>query len=162
MLHSIEKIGTPFHTVHLDHLGPFVKSVSGNTFLIVAIDTFTKFVVMRAIHNTGMHPTCKFFAELIAIFGAPVRVITDRGTAYSGKSFVMLCKDSNIQHIVNMVLVESNWDFLKNRHQVQRSLCGCEKAQLRPVFDRRPPRNAEVLSEHSTSGQIKEIPNCQQ
>ncbi|KAG5871441.1 hypothetical protein JTB14_027446 [Gonioctena quinquepunctata] len=26
MLHSIDKVGEPFHTMHMDHLGPFLRS----------------------------------------------------------------------------------------------------------------------------------------
>ena len=51
-LHPIEKVAVPMHTVHLDHLGPFVRSTTGNSYLIVAIDAFTKFVWLKAVKNT--------------------------------------------------------------------------------------------------------------
>jgi hypothetical protein len=43
-LHPIPKIPKPFRTVHIDHLGPFVKTKAGNTLLLVVVDAFTKAV----------------------------------------------------------------------------------------------------------------------
>lgn len=39
--------GKLFHTLHVDHLGPFVRSKRGNTHLLVVVDGFTKFVFIR-------------------------------------------------------------------------------------------------------------------
>lgn len=36
-LHSIPKTDIPFHTIHVDHLGPFVKSGSGNQYLLLIV-----------------------------------------------------------------------------------------------------------------------------
>lgn len=44
-LYNIEKIRTPFHTVHIDHVGPFETSRNGNKYLLVVIDGFTKFTI---------------------------------------------------------------------------------------------------------------------
>lgn len=41
VLNPIEKVSAPMDTVHIDHLGPFVKSTKGNSDLIVAVDAFT-------------------------------------------------------------------------------------------------------------------------
>jgi hypothetical protein len=51
-LHPIPKVPRPFHTVHVDHLGPFVKTKKGNTYVFVAIDAFTKFILLYAVRNT--------------------------------------------------------------------------------------------------------------
>lgn len=52
-LHSIKKVGVPFHTLHLDHLGPFPRSKRGNSYLIVAVDGFTTYVILRAARSTA-------------------------------------------------------------------------------------------------------------
>lgn len=71
-LHSIEKVNKPFHTIHIDHLGPFVLSKSGNTYIIVAVDGFTKFVMLRAVRNTSAGPAVLFLQEIASIFGPPM------------------------------------------------------------------------------------------
>lgn len=100
-LHPIDKIGRPFHTIHMDHLGPFVKSSKGNQHLIVAIDGFTKFVEMKAVPDTTSRRAANFLKEITNTFGPPERVITDQGTAYTGKPFETFCKEKNIKHILN-------------------------------------------------------------
>lgn len=52
LLHPIEKIAVPMDTIHIDHLGPFVKSKKKNMYLIVIVDAFTKFVFMKAVQST--------------------------------------------------------------------------------------------------------------
>lgn len=47
----IEKICIPFHTIHIDHLGPFVRSKNGNTHILTIVDGFTKYVFVRAVKN---------------------------------------------------------------------------------------------------------------
>ncbi|KAK9687924.1 Integrase core domain [Popillia japonica] len=101
MLHSIDKIGIPYHTVHFDHLGPFVKSKKGNSYVLAAIDGFTKHVMLRAVPNTKSETTCRLLREIIDLFGPPWRVITDRGTAFTGNAFRRLCAQHNINHVRN-------------------------------------------------------------
>lgn len=43
-LHPIDKIGKPFHTLHIDHLGPFVKSKAGNCHILTIVNGFTKYL----------------------------------------------------------------------------------------------------------------------
>lgn len=38
MLHSIPKVDNPFHTLHADHLGPFVRPRKRNNYLLVIIE----------------------------------------------------------------------------------------------------------------------------
>ena len=51
-LYPIEKVAEPLHTLHVDHLGPFVKSTKGIAYLIVAVDAFTKFVFLKPVSST--------------------------------------------------------------------------------------------------------------
>ncbi|CAH3935267.1 unnamed protein product [Pieris brassicae] len=51
-LHTIEKIDCPFHTLHIDHLGPFVRSSSKNSYLLLIIDAFTKFIILIPVKST--------------------------------------------------------------------------------------------------------------
>lgn len=48
LLHSIPKGETPLKVVHVDHLGPFVKSIEGNQYVIALQDGFTKYCFLEA------------------------------------------------------------------------------------------------------------------
>lgn len=100
-LHSIDKVGIPFHTIHIDHLGPFIKSGRGNCYLTVAIDGFTKYVLLRAVKTTKSEPVVRFLRDTISLVGPPVRIISDQGTAFTGKTFKRFCQEHNIIHVKN-------------------------------------------------------------
>lgn len=46
-LYPIEKVAKPFQKLHLDHLGPFCKTLGENTHILVNIDASTKFVWLQ-------------------------------------------------------------------------------------------------------------------
>lgn len=102
-LHPIEKIPIPMHTLHVDHLGPFVKTRRGNAYVLVVIDAFTKFVFARPVKNCGSVETIKHLKEIISQFGNPVRVITDRGKAFTSRYFKQFADENHFKHVLNAI-----------------------------------------------------------
>lgn len=102
-LHPIEKQPIPFHTIHLDHVGPFETSKSGNKFLLVIVDGFTKFTIIEAVKSTKVKPVIRALQTAMCIFGVPARIISDRGTAFTSKTFRIFCESYAIKHILNAV-----------------------------------------------------------
>lgn len=51
-LFHIEKQPYPMDTLHLNHLGPFVKSAKNNAYLLVVVDAFIKFVFFKVVTST--------------------------------------------------------------------------------------------------------------
>ncbi|KAJ3653992.1 hypothetical protein Zmor_013208 [Zophobas morio] len=100
-MHPIEKIAVPFDTLHVDHLGPFVKSKRKNAYLIVLVDAFTKFVFMKAVPSTKARLVVNFLNSMIDNFGVPRRIISDRGSCFTSKQFTEYCKTLNIKHVLN-------------------------------------------------------------
>lgn len=102
-LHPITKVEVPFHTLHVDHLGPFVRSKSGNSYLLVIVDAFTKFVFVKPVRNTKTQTAVKVFEDIFCTFRIPDRVISDRGTCFTSHAFKRYCIDRGIRHILNAV-----------------------------------------------------------
>lgn len=102
-LHPIKKIPKPFHTVHLDHLGPFIKSKTGNTYVLVLVDAFTKFILLYGVKNTTTTATVKAIKDMIRVFGVPHRLISDRGTSFTSEEFKNFCLKVGIKHHLNAV-----------------------------------------------------------
>lgn len=46
VLHPIQPGQRPFHTINLDHLGPFETSVKRNRYLLVTVDYLTKYILL--------------------------------------------------------------------------------------------------------------------
>ncbi|KAH0811943.1 hypothetical protein GEV33_010848 [Tenebrio molitor] len=84
-LHPIEKIAEPFHTLHLDHLGPFCKTSN------------------EPVPNTSSSHACQTLANLIKLVHVPKRVITDRGKAFDCQEFRQFCASQNIVHVKNAI-----------------------------------------------------------
>ncbi|XP_044573403.1 uncharacterized protein LOC123257649 [Drosophila ananassae] len=93
----------PFYTVHMDHLGPFPKSLKRNEHILVIVDAFTKFTIVRATKSTATKHVLDILQEVTSYLGMPGRIITDRGTAFTSKDFEKYCKSNNIKHILNAV-----------------------------------------------------------
>lgn len=102
-LHPIEKVDTPFDTVHIDHVGPFVRSSRGNIHILVIIDAYTRYIYLKAVRNTKSHTSIKVLREYFGIFGVPRRIISDRGTSFTSISFKRFMEDKGIKHVLNAV-----------------------------------------------------------
>lgn len=91
----------PFEIIHADHVGPFITSNLGNVYVLCMIDTLTKFVIFEPVKNTTAKVTIKKMEDVINRFGAPRRIITDRGTAFTAGQFADLCEKHGIRHTLN-------------------------------------------------------------
>lgn len=109
LLHPIPKYARPFHTLHLDHLGPFIKTTQKNVYLLVIVDSFTKFVFIAAVKNTKSKVVINELNKIFKIFGNPKRLICDAGSAFTSRLFTNYCKDLNIRrHIIATSMPRSN------------------------------------------------------
>lgn len=103
MLHPIPKVDKPFHTIHMDHLGPFVRSKTKNTYLLVLVEAYTKYVTLFAVKNTKTKSTIKVLNHYFSLFGIPSRIISDRGTFFTSGSFKDFVNKLGIKHVLNAV-----------------------------------------------------------
>lgn len=102
-LHPIHKVNRPFDTVHVDHLGPFVKSTKGKAYLLVLVDGYTKFCLLKPLQNLKSSLTIRALDDVFSIFGYPNRLISDQGSSFTARDFKKFCEESKIKHILNAV-----------------------------------------------------------
>ncbi|GKC03467.1 reverse transcriptase domain-containing protein [Tanacetum coccineum] len=78
----------------IDFMGPFPSS-RGNKYILVAVDYFSKWVEAKALPTNDGRVVVKFLKSLLARFGTPRAIISDRGTHFCNDQFakVMLKKD---------------------------------------------------------------------
>lgn len=100
-LHPIEKTPIPFHTIHIDHIGPFESSNKKNKYILVIVDAFTKFTIIEPVKDTKAKRAIKILLNVIHLFGVPHRIISDRGTAFTARSFTIFCSTYGIKHVLN-------------------------------------------------------------
>jgi transposase InsO family protein len=85
----IEKGSTPLETLHIDHFGPLEKTPDGFRFVLVVVDAFTKYSWLFAAKSTGAQEVVDNMKYLFGMFGAPKRVVSDRGTVFTSQVFAM-------------------------------------------------------------------------
>lgn len=102
-LHPIPKGNVPFHTLHMDHLGPFVRSKSGNSYLLGIIDGFSKFIFIRPVKNLKSKTTIKILTDIFSTIGSPKIIISDRGTSFTSATFKKYMHSIGARHILNAV-----------------------------------------------------------
>ncbi|KYB25609.1 hypothetical protein TcasGA2_TC034292 [Tribolium castaneum] len=127
-LHRIERTPIPFHTCNIDHLGPFVSS-NRESYVLHYQDNFTKYAVFRATRNTKSKPVIDALKDIFAVFGAPTRLICDRGTAFTSKEFTLFCEENQI------TLIKSATATPRANGQVERNNQTLLEA-LRTTFNR--------------------------
>lgn len=102
-LHPIPKVNEIFHTIHLDHLGPFIKSKTGNVYILGIIDSFSKFIFVKGVRNTKSRTTIKVLEDIFATFGSPKVIITDQGTSFTSAEFKQFIVSIGSKHVLNAV-----------------------------------------------------------
>lgn len=99
MLHPIPKEDTPLHTYHVDFIGPLPSTNKNYQHILTVIDAFTKFVWLYPTKSVSAEDALDKIKLQQQTFGNPVRIITDRGTAFTSNSFKEYCEKEGIQHL---------------------------------------------------------------
>ncbi len=87
-----------FYEVALDTTGPLPKTKSGNKYILVAIDHYSKWCEAKAVTNHGARMAAMFLEdEIIYRYGFPKFVLTDNGGEWAAE-FDVMCVDYAIQH----------------------------------------------------------------
>lgn len=100
LYNPIDKGKGPLETYHVDHLGPMPSSAKGYKYILVIVDAFTKFVWLYPVKDTSTAATLNKLEAQQDVFGAPRRIISDRGTAFTSNAFREYCEAKNIDHVL--------------------------------------------------------------
>lgn len=87
----------------MDHLGPFVRSKDGNSYILTVVDAFTKYVFVRAVKDLKTKNTVKVLEKIFYDFGVPARILSDRGTSFTSTAFQKFSNKLGIKHVLNAV-----------------------------------------------------------
>lgn len=95
-LHPIEKKPIPFDVVHADFMGPF--DGKDYRYIFILIDAFTKFAVLFPCKTLTAAETVQMFYSYVMLFGAPAKLVSDRGTNFTSAEFKNVCMSFGITH----------------------------------------------------------------
>jgi hypothetical protein len=130
-LHTIP-VAWPFTQWGLDQLGPLPKSSRGShTYLLVAVDKFSKWIKAVPVTNQEATTAVKFFESIVYRYGVPNSIITDNGTNFTSGEFQEFAKELDIK------IKYASVAHPKSNAQVEKAnglVCaGLKKRLLRPL-----------------------------
>jgi hypothetical protein len=87
-----------FHRVAMDTVGPLPETKSGNRYILVVIDHYSKWCEAKAVVDHGVKTAARFLEDdMICRYGVPKFVRIDNGGEWAIE-FDVMCKDYDIQH----------------------------------------------------------------
>jgi Integrase zinc binding domain/Integrase core domain len=137
----VQEIAIPaarFVHMHIDIVGPFPTLAEGYSYMLTMIDRTTRWpevVLLRSI--TASECADAFTSGLVARFGVPAAVTTDRGTQFLSAVWACLCRTLKIKHIMTSAFhPQSNGMIERFHRQLKEALkarqCGSAWAEHVP------------------------------
>ncbi|CAG9136407.1 unnamed protein product [Plutella xylostella] len=83
---SWTKPDVPFHTIHMDVLGPLPES-RGFKYILVLVDAFSKYCLLYSLYRQDTDDLKRVFNNAIALFGTPSMIVCDRARMFESTSF---------------------------------------------------------------------------
>ncbi|KAI4879184.1 hypothetical protein NFI96_009857, partial [Prochilodus magdalenae] len=77
----------------LDFMGPFPRSKKGNSYLLVVVDYYTKWVELFPLRDSKTHGLCQLLRdEIFTRWGVPKYLVSDRGPQFTSQLLTDLCQ----------------------------------------------------------------------
>jgi hypothetical protein len=87
-----------FYRVALDTAGPLPETKSGNKYILVVVDHYSKWCEAKVVADHGAKTAMKFLEDdVICRYGVPKFVLTNNGGEWAAE-FDIMCRDYGIQH----------------------------------------------------------------
>ncbi|GFV86443.1 pro-Pol polyprotein [Trichonephila clavipes] len=67
--------------------------------IFTVVDAFTKFTWLYPVKTVSAESALEKLKQQQKTFGNPIRIISDRGSAFTSKLFNDYCDEENIQHL---------------------------------------------------------------
>ena len=85
-------------TLNIDSIGPQPADQYGNTFILVVIDCFTRFVELYAVRDVGAVEAASALLQQIGRYGALQSIRSDRGSQFVNQTIEQLLKLAGTEH----------------------------------------------------------------
>ena len=77
---------SPWDILSIDVMGPFISSKKGERYILSIIDYFSKYLILVPLRDhTATTVTRALYERVVGYFGCPRKILSDRGTAFTGR-----------------------------------------------------------------------------
>jgi hypothetical protein len=84
--------------IAIDTIGPLPESSEGHKYILVFIDTFSRFIELVPIKNLTAETAADALIQLLGRYGIPAEILTDNGTQFANQIFDQLPKMLELTH----------------------------------------------------------------
>jgi transposase InsO family protein len=92
-------VGFPMEEVAIDIMGPFPVSDDGNKYVLVVVDSFSKWMEAYPLENIEAKTVAeKLVLEFVSRFGVPYQIKSDRGKQFDCALFREMCVLLDVDH----------------------------------------------------------------
>jgi len=89
-----------FQRIYIDLLGPYPRSKQGKIGIVIVLDHFSKFVLLKTIRSFTTQPILTFLREeVFNVFGTPECLVSDNGKQFKAKQFDLFLKERGVHHL---------------------------------------------------------------
>ncbi|GFY17509.1 retrovirus-related Pol polyprotein from transposon gypsy [Trichonephila clavipes] len=89
----------PLSTYHVDFIGPLPSTNKSYQHIFTVVDAFTKFTWLYPVKTVSAESALEKLKQQQKTFGNPIRIISDKGSAFTSKLFNDYCDEEDIQHL---------------------------------------------------------------
>lgn len=132
--------------VHLDFLGPLPVTKNHNSYIMMMVDQFTKWVECIPIPaQTAKVTTRVAINEFFKRFGYPLQIFTDQGTNFTSEFFTKMCKMLKIHKTRTTPFRASANGQVKRFHRTLMDAVRCYISKTPTEWDEYIPQIAAAL-----------------
>lgn len=94
-------VDQPWQRLYIDFLGPYPRSKRGNTTVLILLDQFSKFVVLKPVRKATAQEFVKFLeTDIFHLFGVPESILSDNGSQFRSHLLKNLFTRYGVNHIM--------------------------------------------------------------
>ena len=90
--------------IGMDLVGPMAETSSGNKYMCVFTDLFSKFVMARAIPSKEASSVARALTSVVLHYGAPKRIITDQGREFNNE-VLLWCRQASCMYPLHICII---------------------------------------------------------
>lgn len=138
----------PFQRLYIDLLGPYPRSKSGNTTILIVLDQLSKFFWLKPLKRaTAAHIGKYLEAEIFNLVGAPETLLSDNGVQFVSREL----KEVLTRYGVKQIFTASHSPQANASERVNRSIIAAIRAYIesdQTTWDQHIAHIASALRNH--------------
>jgi transposase InsO family protein len=94
-----EVANRPMEKMFIDFVGKLPRSTAGNTYALVCVDAFTKFVWIFPVREASTATATRALNSVFAVFGIPEILVSDNASQFTSLNFRRMVFVKGIRHV---------------------------------------------------------------